>query len=306
MTARLALTAGDKIFDGINHPSAATVLADGLRGALLYCGTPNSSKDVTAAQYFDYTVHGLWTLLCYENGTDDIAGGASAGAAHATAFVKDCLAKHIAFTEPALAAVDEHVSVTNLAGAVAYQRAFRDRLHLSGWFGPIGVYGFPEVLEAMHAAGVAEFYFGAGSRSAQPAYVNIWQDNTTTIQVGGSADDQDWVKIPLPSAGGTVATLDDDDKAWLKANLGQIVWSYRNTAAGDKVDMHQALEDAMAASGSDLTLDQDQSAGLVSLMTAVGKIGQPNVDQTLLAQQISADLAALVGNKFTVTVGTAA
>lgn len=198
MTALLAMSKGDRIFDGINHPTAATVLADNLIGALLYCGTPHSGKDFTAVQYADYVDHGLWRLMCYENVADDIAGGATAGIQHAQAFIADARAKHVDFTDPALAAVDEHVAVARLPLAVAYQRAFRNQLRAQGWRGPIGAYGFPETLNAFRTAGVADFYFGAGRAADQPAFVNIWQDNTTTILVGGSADDQDWVRIPLP------------------------------------------------------------------------------------------------------------
>lgn len=207
MTARLAMSKGDRIFDGINHPSAATVLADDLIGALLYCGTPHSGKDFTAAQYADYAEHGLWRLMCYENVADDIAGGVTAGVQHAQAFLADAKAKHVDFADPALAAVDEHVSAARIPLAVSYQRAFRNQLRAQGWTGPIGAYGFPEVLNAFHAAGVADFYFGAGRAADQPAFLNIWQDNTTTILVGGSHDDQDWVRIPLPR---TALTGDED------------------------------------------------------------------------------------------------
>ena len=85
MVALLAMTKGARLFDGINHPDAATVAADGLIGALLYLGTPGSPKDVTAAQYAGYKAHGLWTLLCYEHTTTDISGGANAGIASANA-----------------------------------------------------------------------------------------------------------------------------------------------------------------------------------------------------------------------------
>jgi hypothetical protein len=303
------MTKGDVLFDGINHPDAATLLADKLIGGLLYCGTPSSTKDVTAAQYADFKAHGLWTLLCYEHTTTDIIGGRASGVNHANEFLADCRAKRIAFTEPALAAVDEHLTAVAIATAVAYQAGFRATLKAAGWTGPIGGYGFPEVLEAYHAAGIADFYFGAGSQSSQPAYVNIWQNNNTTILVGGSADDQDIVKIPLPRTpdGGIVAlTLTAEDQAWFKSNLGQIVWSYKNTAAGDVADMHQALDNAAAAAASDLKLDTTQVSSLAALTVAIGQITAPNVDLTALGQQIATDLAKASGGKLTVTIVPAA
>lgn len=188
------------IYDGVNHPSAATVLADGLVGGLLYGGTPNSGKNFTAAQYADFKAHGLLTPFAYENLATDMSGGATAGVAHASALISDLRAKHVAETEPVFPTVDEHVSVADLPLAVEYQRAFFNTVVKTGWLGRIGTYGFPELLNAVHADGCAEFYFGAGSRASQPAFVNIWQDNTQTVVVGGAHDDKDWILIPLPVA----------------------------------------------------------------------------------------------------------
>ena len=94
---------GQKLFDGINHPSAATVKADGFVGGLLYAGTPASSlgKDFTQAQYADYTANDLWIGLVYELGATDINGGATAGAAHASDFFNDCRAKDVSLDHAA-------------------------------------------------------------------------------------------------------------------------------------------------------------------------------------------------------------
>lgn len=192
-----------EFFDGINHPSAATVIADGLSGGMLYAGMPADSlgKDFTAAQYADYKAHGLFIALVYESVAGDFLGGTAAGTAHAQALWNDCAAKGVAVSHPACSTVDEHVAAGELPTVVAYQHAFRDELRALGWTGPIGIYGFPETTTACHDAGVADWFWGAGTRSAQPAYLNVWQDNTGTIQVGGSADDRDWVLVPLPTGG---------------------------------------------------------------------------------------------------------
>jgi hypothetical protein len=198
------------IADGINHPSAVTLLADGAQGWLGYVGTPNSAKDMTAAQYADYVEHRLLLILAYENLSTDISGGGAAGAAHANAFLADARKKKIAFTENALPAVDEHVSSRNIPGMLVYVRSFRNTLKLGGWKGRIGIYGFSEVLIACHDAGITDFYVGAGSKKDMPPYVNIWQDNTTSITIAGSADDKDWILVPLPATTAPAPTEEID------------------------------------------------------------------------------------------------
>lgn len=211
-----------EFFDGINHPSAATVIADGLSGGMLYAGTPADTlgKDFTAAQYADYTAYGLFIGLVYESVAGDFLGGTAAGTAHAHDLWNDCAAKGVAVSHPACSTVDEHVATGDLPTVVTYQRAFRDELRALGWTGPIGIYGFPETTTACHDAGVADWFWGAGTRSAQPAYLNVWQDNTGTINVGGSADDRDWILVPLPTGGmmsdftSPAGPLTPDGKSW--------------------------------------------------------------------------------------------
>jgi hypothetical protein len=194
---------GQKLFDGINHPSAATVKADEFVGGLLYAGTPASSlgKDFTAAQYADYLANGLWVGLVFEAGANDIASGATGGAAHAQEFWNDCRAKGVSVDDAAFWACDEHVVAANLGMAVQYGTGFRNQLKALGWTGPVGVYGFSEVITYVHDNAPEDAYWGCGSRSVQPPYVNIWQDNTTTATVGGAADDVDRILISLPTAG---------------------------------------------------------------------------------------------------------
>jgi hypothetical protein len=191
------------LFDGINHPSAATVIAAGASGCLMYGGTPGDGlgKDFIAGQYADYKAHGLLCAFVYEATANDMAGGFNAGAAHARSLLADLHAKGVSSTEPVGATVDEHVSAGNIPLAVQYQKGFWSATKASGWTGPVGVYGFAEVLIACHNAGIADWYWGAGTRSLLPSYTNVWQDNTGTIQVGGSADDRDWILIPLTPGG---------------------------------------------------------------------------------------------------------
>jgi hypothetical protein len=254
------------LFDGINHPPAATLVADGLGGGLLYCGTPASGKDFTAAQYADYKAHKLITIMGYENLATDINGGRALGQAHANSFLADARAKRVSFGEPALATVDEHVSAANLSLAMQYQSGFRAGLKAGGWRGPIGIYGFSEVLEAAHMMGNADFYFGAGNRASLPPYTNIWQDNTQTIQVGGSADDRDVVLIPLPEEEDVPLTAADI------AAVAHAVAAYKNPADGKDVDMHQHAVDATAALAAVRTL----SAQVDALSNAVAALQNGN------------------------------
>lgn len=228
------------IADGINHPSAATLAADGAAGWMGYVGTPSSPKNMTAAQYADYKAHKppLLLLFVYERLTTDISGGGLAGAAHAMAFLQDARRLRIAFTENALAAVDEHVSAANMTKFVAYQRSFRNTLKGLGWKGNIGVYGFSEVIKKAHEEGIADFYVGAGRLADLPPYTNIWQDNTQTVLVGGSHDDKDWIRVPLPSATAPVPTppketdVDFNDLVPLNPEPGTVGAAMRSLLAG--------------------------------------------------------------------------
>jgi hypothetical protein len=252
------------LFDGRNHPPAVTLVADGIGGGLLYTGTPASGKDFTAAQYADYKAHGLITIMGYENNTNDISGGKTSGTQHGNAFLADCRAKNVSFNEPALSTVDEHVASADLDLAMEYQDGFRAALKSNGWTGPIGIYGFSEVLGAAHATGNADFYFGAGRRSSMPSYTNIWQDNTGTILIGGSADDRDVVLIPLPTGGTVANALTTDD---IPA-IAQACAAYKNVKDAKDVDMHQHAVDATAALAA-VTALAGQVAALTKQVTAL-------------------------------------
>jgi len=188
------------LFDGTNHPSAQQVIDAGCVGCLMYGGTPQYAKNFTGTQYRDYKARSLMTLFAFEVGANDMDGGATAGTAHARTLIADLRSKGVDEHEPVCATVDKHVAVANIKLAAAYQQGFYSAVKATGWVGRAGGYGFSEFLIAIHDAGVADWYWGAGSRSAMPPYTNIWQDNTGVINVGGSADDRDWILIPLEAA----------------------------------------------------------------------------------------------------------
>jgi hypothetical protein len=202
------------LFDGTNHPSAQQVRAAGCIGCLMYGGTPQYPKDVTAAQYRDYKANGLLTPIVFEIDGNDMNGGAAGGAAHAQALLADLRNKGVANTEPVGATVDKHITAADIPLAVQYQRGFYQYVKGNGWAGPVGGYGFAEFLIAVHNAHVADWYWGAGQRSLLPPWVNIWQDNTGVINVGGRVADRDWIVVPLPPGGNVALTPDDINAIW--------------------------------------------------------------------------------------------
>jgi hypothetical protein len=257
---------GGKLFDGINHPSAATVNADGFVGGLLYAGTPASSlgKDFTHAQYHDYEVNGLWIGLAFEAGVNDIAGGATGGAAHAQDFWNDCAAKGTYKDHAAFWVVDEHVAAANLPMALQYGTGFRNQLKALGWTGPIGPYGFSEVTSYVHDHGAQDCYWGCGSRSVQPPYINIWQDNTTTATVGGSTDDVDRILISLPTVSAPpVVVVPPPPIATGKLPAGTVL---REGDKGNDVKIMQTALNVQYPLYSKLTLDGDFGPATLSVV----------------------------------------
>jgi hypothetical protein len=191
---------GGILFDGTNHPSAATVLADHNIGAALYGGTPASAlgKDFTAAQYADYAANRLFMIFMYENLTTDINSGAAGGAAHASDLINDMRSKGVPLSWPVECCIDEHLVDSQLPLAAQYVAGFHNQARALAPSAPAGVYGFPEVTTYVHDHAPVDFYHGCGSRSAQPSYINIWQDNTASQTVGGAKDDINHVLISIP------------------------------------------------------------------------------------------------------------
>ncbi|HEX5404790.1 MAG TPA: glycoside hydrolase domain-containing protein [Pseudonocardiaceae bacterium] len=293
-------------FDGINHPPALTLIADGIEVAFLYGGTPasTSGKDFSAAQYGDYKSHGIKCAFVYENLATDWRGGASAGRAHAIALLADLAAKRTDGTDPVAVSIDQHVDTGDLPVVVQYVTAFARAIVAAGYRGPVGVYGFREVLDAVHAAGVVAWYWCAGARSTVPAYANVWQDNNQMILVGGSDDDVDWILVPLPG-GITDMTPDDLFAAPVPQNpkpgtVGYMIRSYQpgfggvNSAGGMASDIVNTTNGVRAITGSLSTVEADLLDGF--------KAAAQHVDVELsaaavaeLAAPISTQLAALPG-----------
>lgn len=320
---------GQKLFDGINHPSAATVAADGFVGGLLYAGTPASQlgKDVTAAQIADYASHGLWMGFVYESSTTDIDGGYNAGESHAHDFYNDLGSKGVSPDHTAFWAVDEHLTSAQLPTALRYGQGFYDTLIGLGWSGPIGPYGPSELIEYVHDNDPQDCYWGWGSQSAQPSYVNIWQDNNNHATVGGSSDDIDHILISVPVKGPipvTNATVELDFTQPLNytsevtgqavsttvgaalANACHLFEQYNMGLAGHFTEgpmaaILTALPGSVAATDTDVkdtdtdvkTTDADVKAGTAALTALLAAVQAPTPGQPISEAQVTEIESAL-------------
>lgn len=235
---------GIRFIDGTNHPSARAVEAAGAQGVIMYIGSPASAlgKDATSAQYQDYVVAGLERLFVYELGSNDISGGLVAGQQHAADAFADARIKGISMGSPIAAAIDEHVAAANIPLVIQYQTGFITRLKQLGWFGPVGVYGFPEVTIAVHANStvIAQWYWGCGSLAAQPEFITIWQSNQGTVTIEGAQDDWDIEQIntleelvtsPTPWVASYPAWTPEGDFLLNKAGVGATLSADKSTVS---------------------------------------------------------------------------
>jgi hypothetical protein len=170
------------------RPSGAALKAAGFGGVIRYIGLGTSGKRINADEYKDLVAAGVQVLLVAELGTGDAWGTSSdddyaRGRANATAALNDARACGIPDSVGIAAAADAHAGNSQqITDAVAYTRGFRDVLGL----GRTGFYGFSETLSAVHAAGVASWFWRCGSEpsEADAAWIHFWQRNTApTIRV---------------------------------------------------------------------------------------------------------------------------
>lgn len=164
------------------RPGGAALKAAGVNGAIRYVSAGSSGKLITAAEYSDLTIHGIQVLLVYELGTTDALGGYTAGAAHAQAALSTARAYGIPDTVGIAAASDMHLTAAQVPTAVQYVQGFASVLGVAR----TGAYGFAEMVDAVHAANAAGWYWKCGSAptTAEAAWVNFWQRNAgTTTQV---------------------------------------------------------------------------------------------------------------------------
>lgn len=197
------------------RPTPAALKAADFSGVLRYIGLGSEGKQINAGEYVAMKRAGMQVLLVAERGLQDAWGGYALGVQNAREALADARFNGIPDSVPIAAAADAHaVSQQQISRAVDYARAFSDVLGKQR----AGFYGFVEVLNAVHAAGVVSWYWRCGSEpsAAEKKWVHFWQRNKapTLITVQGVPCDINEVYLPVGGGGGgtTVALSDADVK----------------------------------------------------------------------------------------------
>lgn len=160
------------------RPSGAALKASGFGGAIRYIGLGSAGKRINAAEYRDLIASGVEVLLVAEQSTDDAWAAVddyAQGRTFATAALNEARAIGIPDNIGIAAAADAHAVGSQITDSVAYVRGFRDVLGLAR----TGFYGFFETLNAVHAAGVASWYWrcGAEPNTQEQTWIHFWQRN---------------------------------------------------------------------------------------------------------------------------------
>jgi sugar phosphate isomerase/epimerase len=182
------------------RPTGAALKAAGFAGAIRYVGLGATGKRLTAAEYKDLTGAGLQVLLVAELGTTDTWGTSTdddyaRGKANALASLADARAAGVPDSVGIAGASDAHTTAQwQINDTVTYISAFRDVLGIAR----AGHYGFSDSQTAVHAAGVASWYWRCGSQPTE-TWVAFWQRNsgTTTVTVSGIQCDVNEQYLPI-------------------------------------------------------------------------------------------------------------
>jgi hypothetical protein len=185
------------------RPPGAAIRAAGGEGVIRYIGLGSESKQITGPEYLDLVAAGVKVLLVVELDVNDAWGGPydddrARGRANATIGLNAARARGIPDSVGMAAAADAHAAnAQQITDAVAYAQGFADVLGKAR----TGFYGFFETLNAVHAAGVAGWYWRCGAEPQGPdrAWVNLWQRNngqTTTFIQGVQCDINDMLNPP--------------------------------------------------------------------------------------------------------------
>lgn len=178
--------------------TGATIRNAGYSFAIRYVDAPANvgRKHIRVAEYGDLVKAGVDVHLVFEIGTTDMLGGRPAGVANGRRALAG--ARWIGYPEgrPIFLACDMHVTGPQLTTALAYVDGAISVLGNSG----VGVYGFWELVDACIATHRGVAYWQAGIAPDTTDAVNVWQDNTRSVVVGGIQCDVNHLLIPIPSS----------------------------------------------------------------------------------------------------------
>ena len=168
----------------VGRPSAAQVKAAGYRFVIRYTGNePDRPKEISGTEYRDMTRNGVGVVLTYENRTDDMLGGRPAGQAAARAARANANELGHPRNRPIYFACDmDIVTGGQFAAVVEYLRGCSDILGVA----QVGVYGEADVIDRVHSAGVARWFWQtrawSGGRVSANAHV---LQQVGSVTVGG-------------------------------------------------------------------------------------------------------------------------
>lgn len=214
------------------RPTGSDLRNAGFVGVIRYIGGGSAGKRLNKNEYQNLVANGLQVKLVFELGIHDAEAGYASGVANATAALADARSMGVPDTVVIYAASDEHLTTAQVSVAVQYVKGFRDVLGLNR----TGVYGFSELVDAVHDAGYAHEYWKCGTApTANQKFVTFWQRNQApmTQTVDGVIIDIDDQELSLT----TEADVQFSDQVTdngpgslghVLLNLDQIIQDLRN------------------------------------------------------------------------------
>lgn len=186
--------------------TGATIKAAGYTGTIRYIGAGSTGKRTDAAEYRSHLEAGLTVLLVCQGNTLDADGGWSRGVANAKAALADIKVRAPGYSGPIFFTNDR----TTLPNPAAW-RSYLDGAASVLGRDRVGAYGFRNAMDA--ARGHATYFWQAGRRADVRPFVHLWQDNNTTVTVGGITCDRNLILKTISEADMPL-TQDDLDKIY--------------------------------------------------------------------------------------------
>jgi Domain of unknown function (DUF1906) len=261
------------------RPTGAALKKAGATGTFRYAGLGAAGKRITAAEYADLTAAGIAVLFVSELGTNDSWGTSTdddyaRGKANALATIADLKAAKVPADKMFVAAAsDAHTTAQwQVTDTVKYVTAYRDVFSLAF----AGHYGFSDSQTAVHAAGVASWYWRCGTEPTED-WVHFWQRNVApnVLTVAGVQCDINEQYLPI---GATDMDPNTEIKMpdWVPANPNnpKTLKTVNDILAGTDVRVQQilagqvAMAAAIAAATSNPGITPEQIEAAISAAVA--------------------------------------